>query len=171
MNFWVIFSILFKTRGIRFMRGLRLENPEKTILKPQDADVNFIPPSESRLREERSKLHIEAEQPCVLHKLLDAFAAGNSGEDVAVCLDGKETAKYYTCIILWETAAGIGVNLGEEDLGGLEPKPTLAGRKDRLTQELGVFAVFEAIKNICEKFETHSPLSFTANDLNCSTYS
>ena len=121
------------------MRGLRLENPEKTILKPQDADVNFIPPSESRLREERSKLHIEAEQPGVLHKLLDAFAAVNSGKDVAVCLDGKDTA------------AGIGGNLGEEDLGGFEPKPTLAERKDRLTptQELGVFG---AIENVSENF-------------------
>ena len=75
------------------MRGLRLENSQQPILKPQDADVNFIPPSESRLREERSKLHIVAEQPGLLHKLLDAFAAVNSGKDVAVSLDNKETAK------------------------------------------------------------------------------
>ena len=85
------------------MRGLRLEKPEKAILKPQDADFNFIVPGESLLREERSKLHVEAAQLGILYAVYDAFATVNMGKDVAVCLDGEETA------------TGIGVNLGEED--------------------------------------------------------
>ena len=123
-SFWLTVHKLFKQRGINFFRGYKAESFGKEgCVKPSECAINFIVPSDKVLSRESAAYRSDVSKPGLMEISLDAFSAQHEGEDVKLSLDGKRIA------------IGFG-ELGEEDLGGLEAKPTLIERQERHGKEM-----------------------------------
>ena len=122
LAFWLTVQRLFKERGTNFFKGYKAESQGNKSVKPMDCAINFIVPNKSVLSRESKAYRLDVSKPGLMEISLDVFAEHHEGRDVKLSLDGKRIS------------IGFG-DLGEEDLGGLEAKPALKERQERLSKE------------------------------------
>ena len=141
LDFWVVVQKLFKGEGIGFfsMKRLKSDESEKADYTDYASQhlINFCVPSKNILNRESNKFRISAENPGIISDALDTFATSKrKGTSCKISIDGKKLAY------------GFGKKLGDEDIGGFEPKPTLKDRTERLDNELS------SIKSVVDSLNT-----------------
>ncbi|CAH1799200.1 unnamed protein product [Owenia fusiformis] len=135
LQFWITVQKLFKGKGIRFFRGF-------TEGEESEDDVfgkNFAVPSDRIIEEKSARFKDIMETPGLCKDVIKEFANVHKGEDIKISIDGKKIA------------IGFGKKLGDEDLNGNEPQPTLKARQNRLKEEV---QLIESLKEITQEMMT-----------------
>ncbi|CAG2204526.1 unnamed protein product [Mytilus edulis] len=121
-------------KGNKLFRGYKGDGlgDEKSSIGPKDCEINFAVPSNPIITKEVARFTADAGHPGILNLSLDAFAARQQGKDIKLSIDGKKIA------------IGFG-EMGDEDLAGDEPPPTLAERKTHLSDEVLVVSTVKTV--------------------------
>ncbi|CAG2191099.1 unnamed protein product [Mytilus edulis] len=121
-------------KGNKLFRGYKGDGlgDEKSSIGPKDCEINFAVPSNPIITKEVARFTADAGHPGILNLPLDAFAARQQGKDIKLSIDGKKIA------------IGFG-EMGDEDLAGDEPPPTLEERKTHLSDEVLVVSTVKTV--------------------------
>ena len=152
-RFWMLGFRLFRGKFIRFMGGLKSTNSDQTKTSPLDSDINFLVPDVRTLQRDTDSTDISCETPGIITRNISAYASLPSVQQKShkICFDGKKISQ------------GFGKKLGEVDLFGHEPKPTLVEKQTRLAGEKYAVRIANDIVSRIEK-NGHSILSDACED-------